>query len=446
MTALTLARLPVAAGGAVLESTGNLIHWGVGRFMRAPLANSAVLAMVTFTAMAGSNALYMQDQAHPAPLFAPVTARSAAKAPEIAPIPAERPKRTLVTLDPLPVRETTGSVKPAATIKPLGNAEVIEIQRKLHAMQIFDGAIDGLYGPKTARAIRTFEERVGIKPRGELTPQLLEAVRKAPVILAEPKTETVPVISQPILEPAAAVEMALPLDAADPVPTATRAVTVEPLPAPAPLQTVIAAPVGEAPAPQATGSVADTTREPVLQRELPETPQEAMNIAVETAGEAIDTIIAGVQTIAMTTRPEPRQRPVPAQQFAAVEERGAIVPATPAKAEPAYEVASIAEPRVGATLVLPEQQQTVEADVAILDTDAKPEDLMPAFSVTDPVIVAKVQRGLASLGFLHGPADGIAGEATAKAIRNFEVYFNYRVTGRISPELLDLLGQNGAAF
>ena len=71
---------------------------------------------------------------------------------------------------------------------------------------------------------------------------------------------------------------------------------------------------------------------------------------------------------------------------------------------------------------------------------------MPAFSVTDPVIVAKVQRGLGSLGFLHGPADGVAGEATAKAIRNFEVYFNYRVTGRISPELLDLLVQNGASI
>ena len=57
-----------------------------------------------------------------------------------------------------------------------------------------------------------------------------------------------------------------------------------------------------------------------------------------------------------------------------------------------------------------------------------------------------VQRGLGSLGFLHGPADGVAGEATAKAIRNFEVYFNYKVTGRISPELLDLLLDNGAAI
>ena len=82
----------------------------------------------------------------------------------------------------------------------------------------------------------------------------------------------------------------------------------------------------------------------------------------------------------------------------------------------------------------------------MLDTNATPEELAPAFSVTDPVIVAKVQRGLGSLGFLHGPADGVAGEATAKAIRNFEVYFNYNVTGRITPELIDLLVDNGASI
>ena len=450
MTALTLARLPVAAGGAVLETTGNLIHWAVGRYMRAPLANSATLAMVTFSAMAGSNALYMQDHAHPAPLFAPVVQR--APAAEVAPVPAVRPKTTLTVLEPLPARETTGSVTPAAetAVKPIGNAEVTEIQRKLSAMQVFDGKVDGLYGPQTARAIRKFEEHMGLPVRGELTHELLEAVRSAPTILPELQSETVPTVEVPAVAPEPAVEMVLPLEAAsEEPPTATRPVVVEPLPAPEPLQTAIEAkPVAETPAAE-TGSTAETAR-PVLQRELPETPQEAMDIAVKTAGDAIDTIIAGVQSISMTTPPAKRQ-PRSEQQFVAQSASSLAVVADPdpepvAAVEPAYEVASVAEPRVGATLVLPEQQETVETEVAVLDTDAKPEDLMPPFSVTDPVIVAKVQRGLASLGFLYGPADGVAGEATAKAIRNFEVYFNYKVTGRISPELLDLLAQNGAAF
>ncbi|MCB1517688.1 MAG: peptidoglycan-binding protein [Hyphomicrobiaceae bacterium] len=66
--------------------------------------------------------------------------------------------------------------------------------------------------------------------------------------------------------------------------------------------------------------------------------------------------------------------------------------------------------------------------------------------VTDPDYVRKVQEGLASLAFLQGRIDGIAGESTARAIRNFEVFYNYQVTGRVTPELLDLLIEQGAAI
>ena len=69
--------------------------------------------------------------------------------------------------------------------------------------------------------------------------------------------------------------------------------------------------------------------------------------------------------------------------------------------------------------------------------------LQPAADVT---LVAKVQRGLSSLGFLYGTVDGVAGEATAKAIRNFEVYYNYQVTGEISSGLLGMLLENGATL
>lgn len=62
----------------------------------------------------------------------------------------------------------------------------------------------------------------------------------------------------------------------------------------------------------------------------------------------------------------------------------------------------------------------------------------------DRRLIENVQRGLASLGFLRGKIDGVAGEETAKAIRNFEVYYNYDVTGAVSPELIDLLINAGA--
>ena len=73
-----------------------------------------------------------------------------------------------------------------------------------------------------------------------------------------------------------------------------------------------------------------------------------------------------------------------------------------------------------------------------------PAPLDATTSSTDQGLVASVQKGLSSLGFLHGEIDGVAGEATAKAIRNFEVYYNYDVTGRISRQLVNLLVQNGA--
>jgi hypothetical protein len=137
-----------------------------------------------------------------------------------------------------------------------------------------------------------------------------------------------------------------------------------------------------------------------------------------------------------------------ATSFAPKREDAVAEPEAVTETPAPIETASIDAPRVGVPLEDPDavEPETPSEEIAVLDTDAKPEELMPAFSVTDPVIVAKVQRGLASLGFLHGPADGIAGEATAKAIRNFEVYYNYKVTGRISPELLDLLVQNGASI
>jgi len=84
---------------------------------------------------------------------------------------------------------------------------------------------------------------------------------------------------------------------------------------------------------------------------------------------------------------------------------------------------------------------TGEASAAVITTP-----IGVARAATDPQVVSAVQRGLASLGFLHGQIDGVAGEATAKAIRNFEVYYNYNVTGRITPELINLLQQNGAVI
>ncbi|WP_269392322.1 peptidoglycan-binding protein [Maritalea porphyrae] len=61
-------------------------------------------------------------------------------------------------------------------------------------------------------------------------------------------------------------------------------------------------------------------------------------------------------------------------------------------------------------------------------------------------LVAKVQAGLNSLGYDVGKVDGIQGEATATAIRKFETFYNYDQTGKITPELLDMLKAANAKF
>jgi peptidoglycan hydrolase-like protein with peptidoglycan-binding domain len=429
MTAVAL-NLPIAAGGAVLEFTGSAIHWGFARYMRAPLANTAILAMLTLTSMAASNALYNQRLDHPSPLFTPFQ-RVVAPEPEPV-IPADRPERPALSRLVAPVVETTGSVAPTPVLT-LGNAEVTEIQRKLHSMQIYEGAIDGLYGPRTARAIKAFEQRAGLAPKGELTVALLEAVRGASVIAPEPKVEPLPTpdplpaVTLPKVQAAPLTAAVAPVE--QPAPTELRAT------APAPVAEKVLSPLAT-PAPLAADvekrSLAP--QKPVLRREIPETPEQAMELVAKTAGEAIDTIIDGVQTVTMTT---------PGKKKSA--DQASPQPAT-AAAAPARLVEASLAPQIGVPLQVEEPAPTQSsADVVVLDTDAKVEELA-AFSVTDPETVAKVQRGLASLGFLQGAADGVPGEATATAIRRFEVWYNYEVTGRITPELLDLLVANGAVL
>jgi peptidoglycan hydrolase-like protein with peptidoglycan-binding domain len=307
------------------------------------LRNTALTGLITLSAMAGSNALYNQSSPHPAPMFGSFAARQAEPAPVM---PAERPAQLLAT-KPAATVETTNSIAatPEAVAEPIGNADVFEIQRKLAAFKLFDAKVDGIYGPRTARAIKAFEQQIGRRATGQLTPEII-AIIKATPITAEPAP---PATATAETAPALELTQAPPAELA--------------LPAP----------------------------EPLSADEAPATDESA-----------------GVTTLAMTSPPAasgPTKRVVPT-----IEVRADTAPAQLAMSAPI----------------------TTPIDVTKIDSD--------------PKVVSAVQRGLSSLGFLHGTIDGVAGEATAKAIRNFEVYYNYNVTGRITPELVNLLVQNGAAI
>lgn len=449
MTAATLAHLPLQVGGVALAQAGRAALWVIARYMRSPLTNSAIAALVVTTAMAGSNALFGQRLEHPSPLFTPAI-ESLADAADVEPvIPRDRPKSFVVNTPAKVQRQVAVATEPVnASGGPIGNKDVFEVQRKLERLQLFTGTVDGYYGPQTARALKKFEELRGLKPTGELTREIIEMVLAAPLSTPAPAPVAAPVEAQ---KPAAQVTLPqaqpAPVEAELPAASKAKSQSLAAIEQPKPLVADIQ-----------TGSIEPTKRatgNTLLGRPVPKSPKAALEMAAETAGDAISTIVDGVQSMTMSTPPKALpKKPVAQQQFAAQSNALSTAEAAPAVALVPKTVAARTElaslpdkPQVGVPLKIEEPAPPKPGEtIAVLDTEATPEQLMAPFSVTDPVIVAKVQRGLGSLGFLHGPADGVAGEATAKAIRNFEVYFNYKVTGRISPELLGLLVDNGASI
>jgi peptidoglycan hydrolase-like protein with peptidoglycan-binding domain len=286
---------------------------------------------------------------------------------------------------PAPSAETTGSVsksvEPVAS-KPIGNEDVFEVQRKLTGFNLFDAKVDGLYGPRTARAIRAFEELVGRKPTGELTPEIIALIKSTPITADPGQTTEAAVTLQPTQSVTAEIKTE--------TPALTLAEEPADLPAPAPLVAV------EEAAP------ADTSALPALEP----------TVKAE-----------GITTLEMTSPPA---------------------------AEPVVELAPAAAAEAPAAGPTKREVQTIAVRANVAETPAASDVITTPIDVTkvanDPKVVGAIQRGLASLGFLHGQIDGVAGEATAKAIRNFEVYYNYNVTGRITPELVNLLVQNGAVI
>jgi peptidoglycan hydrolase-like protein with peptidoglycan-binding domain len=407
MTASTLTHLPLAAGGAVASGMGRAGLWALARYMRAPLANTGLLALATFTAMAGSNALYNQPMEHPAPMFSPSprvpepvlpVAAPAAVIPDPAPAP-QRVAEPVVIPTPQPAQqaqpvtgETTGSLAASVPGEPVGNEQVFEVQKKLLELKLFDGKVDGYYGPMTARAIRAFEERNGLEPLGALTPQVVEAILKAD---AEGR------MSAAAVQPQAQVQQAV----------AVAEQQAETVPAQAAAQPDIL-----------IGRVEERV---------------TIESIVDSAAQTIDSIVAELSQGRETPPPQPAVKPVPALPVLQTAE--AAPTARQQMPPPVVQTQQVAATPAAPAQAAPEQPiQT--ASVAPAQT-AAPEG--PPAANTD--LVRQVQRGLASLGFLHGAIDGEANAATARAIRNFEVYHNYEVTGRVTPELVDMLIAAGAS-
>ncbi|WP_449396526.1 peptidoglycan-binding protein [Devosia riboflavina] len=404
MTASTLSQLPLMAGSVLMAQIGRGAHWAFTRYIQAPLASTGIFALVTMSALAGSNALYFQTGVHPSPFFAADRSVPYSVAPEAAPIPAPAAMREQAVQDaqqtavaPQVVSpQTTGSVAAVPqTIpdQPVGNAEVFAVQKKLAELQLFEGNVDGYYGPMTARAIRAFEERNGFAPQGALSADVVNA----------------------ILGANGAGLVATPAPAPQPVPQPQAAIA----PAPAP---VVSQPVAIAAAPAPVQQAAPLEQDRVVARLPALSPVEQ---AVDTVGVAaantIDSIVAAVDGTRGTGTPVANP-PVPSANLSS-------------QAMPAPVQAIAPQPQVAV--------QPVVQTVASTTPSSQPRAARPA---TDGQLVADIQRGLASLGFFRGQIDGNPGPETARAIREFENFHRYKITGQVQPDLIELLRKAGATI
>jgi peptidoglycan hydrolase-like protein with peptidoglycan-binding domain len=165
-------------------------------------AIAAVVAAAALTAVV-VNAAFLQSGPHPAPMFAskpvpsPVPAPKSirvvgqeitgpppqAALPRNRPLEADVPKLELAKADTPKAADAvkTEIAKPEAPLVQRPPKEVVaDIQRELTRRGFYDGAADGVFGPKTNAAMRDFEQASGLRPGGEPNEVFLRALTRSP--------------------------------------------------------------------------------------------------------------------------------------------------------------------------------------------------------------------------------------------------------------------------
>lgn len=95
-----------------------------------------------------------------------------------APRPAVKAKTAIST-----TAQKQSAVAPLPPVRPVAVKHtanlMLEIQRELAGKGFYDGAVDGIAGPRATLAIRNFEKTHGLKVTGEPSEALLEKIRHA---------------------------------------------------------------------------------------------------------------------------------------------------------------------------------------------------------------------------------------------------------------------------
>ena len=158
----TSARLPeelTGFQGAAVAAAG-----AAGRFVaRNPVVVGSVTAFAITLFYVTANAVWYQPHAHGAPLFS-TRDFSGYRQPAVDQTRfGDQQSRVLI-------REQEAA--PAKAL-PAGNPDVARVQKTLASLKLYDGTVDGLSGPKTREAVKTYQRIVGLPANGEIDAQLL---------------------------------------------------------------------------------------------------------------------------------------------------------------------------------------------------------------------------------------------------------------------------------
>jgi peptidoglycan hydrolase-like protein with peptidoglycan-binding domain len=222
---------------------------GVGSAVaRNPKPATGAAAFIVAFSFVAANALWYQPGQHPAPFLAtrddsdpnaiagyrPFRREPAADVTtfKIERAPARDRQKTSLTTQSAPAVEPPADVQQAdASTAPTAAPAVVDpvvvagIQRELARRGLYQGADDGLMGPRTTAAILFFEETAGLPERGEPTADLLN-------LLQAQSQQSVAAAAQPTAPAQPAAPMPLPVPMPRQAPSETRSAALQTRPAP----------------------------------------------------------------------------------------------------------------------------------------------------------------------------------------------------------------------
>lgn len=370
------------------------------RVFENPAMSGGLLVMALTATAIVSNAMFLQSTRHPQPLFMTRPAPDLMD-PATVPLPRSRAERT-------------GSIAPAAAVEPplprlqpaqrvatapapaVDRGVITDLQRLLAERGLYKGAIDGISGSRTRAAISAYQKTEGLPVTGQPSMDVLDHIRTASVAVAAsaPARAAAPAIvaaaeAAPAAKPAARVAAA-PLPPAD-IPTVAREAASAPDAGGAPAAEPVAAlpPMPDADAPEGDDPIASVVDEPTpAAPPVPEVPATAVAAPLSTGvDEAAAVMVPAVE-------PEPVQKTV----------------------------APIAEPE-------PARPAIAVAPAPVAAANAR---------------YAAVQRALNNIGYGPVAESGVIDDATAGAIRRFELDNGLPLTGRPEDRVVNRLISIGA--